>query len=173
MKTTILIIAAFVVLAATAQARPPDFNSPNRIKYLAHDLEEAVHHIHRAAEANAHHYGRREDRALKALHDLDREARHFHQRVERYYRNPHHTDQDYRKLLRTYHNARRAMRGLHAFDHVYDDFRHVEVLMGDLAYYYGGYDRYRAHDDDDGYDGRDAHRRPRRGRVRISLRWRN
>ncbi len=175
MKTTILIIAAFLGLAATAQARNPDFGQSDRIKELAHELAEAVHHVHETAEEYAHHYG--ESRVLKALHRLDRQARHFHRQVERYYQNPHHTQKDYRKLVRDIRKARRAMRRLHTYEHVYDDFDRVEVLMDDLAYYYRGNDHYREHDYEHGYEGPRHHRRPSRGRthgrIRISFRWPN
>ncbi len=171
MKTTILIVAAFLGLAATAQARHPDLGQPDRMKDLAHELQEAVHHVHETAEEYAHHYG--ESHALKALHRLDRQARHFHRRIERYYQDPHHTEKDYRKLVRDYHRARRAMRHLHTYEHVYDDFHRVEVLLGDLAYYYGGHDQYRENDYEHGYYGRKHYRRPSRGRIGISFRWRN
>ncbi len=169
MKTTILIIAAFLGLAATAQARHPDLGQSDRIQELAHELAEAVHHVHEAAEEYAHHYG--ESRALKTLHRLDRQARHFHRQVERYHQNPHHTERDYRKLVRDIRKARRAMRRLHTYEHVYDDFHRVEVLLGDLAYYYGGNDHDRGHDYR--YNGRKHYQRPHRGRIRISFRWRN
>ncbi len=171
MKTTILIVAAFLGLAATAQARHTDLGQPDRMKDLAHQLQEAVHHAHETAEEYAHHYG--ESRALKALHRLDRRARHFHRQVERYYQNPHHTEKDYRKLVRDFRKARRAMQRLHTYEHVYDDFHRVEVLIGDLAYYYRGNDHYRENDYEHGYYGRKHNRRPYRGRIGISFRWRN
>ena len=171
MKTTILIVAAFLALAATAQARPPDLGQPDRMKDLAHELQEAAHHVHETAEEYAHHYG--ESRVLKALHNLDRQARHFHRQVERYYQDPHHTEKDYRKLKRAYRKARRAIAHLHTYEHVYDDFHRVEVLLGELAYYYGGNDHDRGHDYEQGYHGRKHYQRPHRGRIRISFRWRN
>ena len=175
MKTTILIAAAFLGLAATAQARHPDLGQSDRMKELAHELEEAAHHVHETAEEYAHHYG--ESRALKALHRLDRQARHFHREVERYYQNPHHTEKDYRKLVRAFHKARRAMRHLHTYEHVYDDFYRVEVLLGDLAYYYERNHHYRENDYEHGYQGPRHNRRPSRGRthgrIRISFRWRH
>ncbi len=175
MKTTLLIVAAFLGLAATAQARHSDLGQTDRIKNLAHQLQKAAHHAHEAAEEYAHHYG--ESRVLKTLHRLDRQARHFHRQVERYYQNPHHTQKDYRKLVRDIRKARRAMRRLHTYEHVYDDFDRVEVLMDDLAYYYRGNDHYREHDYEHGYEGPRHHRRPSRGRthgrIRISFRWPN
>ena len=182
MKTTLLIVAAFLGLAATAQARPSDLGPSDRMKNLAHQLQKAAHHVHETAEEYAHHYG--ESRVLKALHRLDRQARHFHREVERYYQNPHHTEKDYRKLVRDFRKARRAMQRLHTYEHVYDDFHRVEVLIGDLAYYYRGNDHhrrndhyrendhYRGNDYDNGYRGRKQNRRTARGRTRISLRWR-
>ncbi len=174
MKTTILIIAAFLGLAATAQARNPNLGQSDRMKKLAHELAEAMHHMHETAEEYAHHYG--ESRVLKTLHRLDRRARHFHRQVERYYQNPHHTQKDYWKLVRDIRKARRAMRRLHTYEHVYDDFNRVEVLMDDLAYYYRGNDHYRENDYEHGYEGPRYNRRPSRGRTRgrigISFRWR-
>ncbi len=174
MKTTLLIVAAFLGLAATAQARPSDLGQTDRMKNLAHQLQRAAHHMHETAEEYAHHYG--ESRVLKALHRLDRQARHFHREVERYYQNPHHTEKDYRKLIRDFRKARRAIEHLHTYEHVYDDFYRVEVLIDDLAYYYRRNDHYRGNDHEHGYQRPRHNRRPSRGRTRgrigISFRWR-
>lgn len=140
--------------------------------YFLHVSRTYPHHVHKSAEAYAHHGGKRERRALKALHRLDRQARHFHEQVERYYQDPYHTEEDYRRLMRAYHEARRAMRGLHAFEHIYDDFYHVEELIHELAYYYEERDHYRGHDDEHGYDERRHYRRPYRARLGVSFRWR-
>lgn len=153
-----------------APARAADFGEPDRIQYLAHDLEEAAHHAHESAEAYAHHGGRRERRALGALHRLDRQARHFHKQVERYHGSPRHTEQDYCGLVRAYHEAQRAMRGLHIFEHVYRDFHRVEVLVDELAYYYEGRGHYRGRDGGYGNHGQSYDRPCNRGRFRISLR---
>jgi hypothetical protein len=169
MKTTILIIAVALALAV-GPAQAADFAEPDRIQYLAHDLEEAARHVHESAEAYAHHGGRRERRALGTLHRLDRQARHFHRQVERYRRSPRHTEKDYRRLVRAYYEAQQAMRGLHTFEHVYRDFHRVEALIDELAYYYEGRGHYRGHDGGHGYDGRSNDRPRYRGRFRLSLR---
>ena len=155
MKTTILIAAAIMGLTATAHARQPDIRQPDRIKYLAYELKEAAHHVRETAEEYAHNYG--ESHALKALHRLDRQARHFHRQVERYYQDPYHTEKDYRKFGRAYRRVRRSMQHLHTYEHVYDDFNRVEELLNEMTHY---------------YSGRRFNRRPHRGRLGVSFRWR-
>jgi len=163
--TTLTAAAAALALAGAARAEHPTPYQMKRVKVIAHQLDEAAHRLHKAAEDYAHHGGYYERRALAALHELDRKASHFHRQVERYYQNPYHTERDFEKLYYAYRSASWRFRYLHAEDHVYEYFHEVQELMDELLRYYGGYRAYdrrqRGHDHDYDY----------RYRYRYRYRW--
>lgn len=157
MKRILLLAVAIGALASTAWARHPELDQMKRVKLIAHDLETAARQVHRAAERDAHHLSWREEKALRALHDLEDRARHFHHEVKRYYRDPRHTEADYRALLFSYERAAEGMHYLHARRHVERGFYRVHELVTDLRYFYEGprrghgryrgrYDRHHGHD---------------------------
>lgn len=148
----IALLGALVATTA-AWASHPSPGQMARVRALAHELEDAAHHVHAAAERSAHHYSRAESDALKKLHRLDDRARHFHREVERYYRDPYHTERDFERLIDAFYEARYAMHYLHAFDHVREDFYQVERLVNRLADYYGGYAYWRGHGGHHRYPG--------------------
>ena len=143
-KTSIFAVFLAIVFFVAASAARADHTARDfrRLVPLAHELELAAQHVHHEGERQAHHGNRREAFALARLHRLNEAAAHFHHEVERYSRNPRHTESDFRLLVNAYHEARYAMRGLHAFDHVYDDFDQVTRLMRRLVNVYSGYGNY-------------------------------
>ncbi|MCI0414255.1 hypothetical protein L0222_15860 [bacterium] len=153
----ILVVTVFFVVSSAGADHPTrDFRS---LVPLAHELELVARHVHKEGERQAHHGNRREAYALNRLHRLNESAAHFHDEVERYSRNPRHTESDFRVLVNTYYEARYAMRGLHAFDHLYDDFDQVTRLMRRLVNVYSGYGNYfprnhRGYGSNHGYDSR-------------------
>lgn len=133
-------IALLGALMATPAvwANHPTTREMERVKVLAHELEDAAHHVHVAAERSAHHSSRAESYALGRLHTLDLRARQFHREVERRYRAPYHTEAEFVRLFQAFNDARYALRYLHAVHHVRGDFERVERLVYGLTDYYDG-----------------------------------
>jgi hypothetical protein len=130
------VAAAILVLAAPAVASHPDPRDMERVRALAHRLDDAAEHLHRSAEARAHHGDRYEARALRALHRLAREAEHFHQQVESHLQDPWHTEEDFDRLYDAFLHARAHLGDLHATEHVWDDWERVDDRFHDLSRYY-------------------------------------
>ncbi len=166
----IFVLSLFAGQVARADHPDRDFQD---LVGVAHELELKAAHAHEEAEQQAHHGNRREAYALTKLHDLNQAAAHFHDQLERNFRNPNHTERDFRNLVNAFYQARYAMRGLHAFDHVYNDFAQVGQLMRQMVNIYSPYeyafnrynryghgnyrdrdygDRYRHYDEDDQYE---------------------
>jgi hypothetical protein len=106
-----------------------------RLAELAHQLERAAHQVHARAERIARHGDRRERRALRALHELDERARHFHAQVERG-RRAAHVSRDFAELRSAFWNAEIRLHGLHTTKHVLRDFGRVARVMGGLERVY-------------------------------------
>ncbi len=159
----ILILASTLgaLTASTAGASHPRIDQMETVKIIAHDLERKTAYLYQAAEHDRHHYDRYERRALNELHALKRSARNFHLQVERYVRDPYHTEARYRSLLRAFGGAADGVRYLHERRHVKQGFYDVERLIGSLSNYYTGYryDRGRHYR----YDRGRHHRYERRG----------
>ncbi len=167
-KICLITLIGLMTPAMAAWAEHPRYDQMARVKSLAHQLEEAAHHVHKSAERSAHHGTRSERAALRSLHRLAERTRHFHRQVERYYQKPYHTEADFRRLVGTFNPARSEIRYLHAFDHVRKDFHRVEDSMDWLVDYYGGY----GSSHHGGYD--DHHQRDDRRYVprwRFEFRW--
>lgn len=162
-KTRILIAPLLLLLPAVAGASHPESREMARVQVLAHELERAARHVHRAAERGAHHGDYMEERGLRRLHELEDRARHFHRQVERYVQNPYHTEADFRALVRAYYRAQEGIGWLHAYRHILRDFRRVDSLMEELLFYYD-YDEH-------AYDRRRGRGHWRRHRPRIFFRW--
>lgn len=125
-----------------------------RVKRLAHEVEERAAHVHREAEERAHHGDWREQQALRDLHELEQRAAHFHTQLERWNQNASHTRSDYHALLNAYHRAAGSIHGSHAEPHVRVDFETLRRSLSELDYYYryGGYDPgHGGHDDHGGW----------------------
>lgn len=170
-RNALIILAASLIVALPAAARHPGYDDMEEVKRLAHEVDRAARHLHRSAEAEAHHFDRRESYALEHLHFLEDAARHFHAEVERYYRDPRHTERDFHRLYAAYRDAVDTFGFLHAYDHLYRDLRRVERPMERLAAYYGvgpRYGDYRGHGRYDRYPTR-GHRTPR---WHFSIGWR-
>ena len=157
MKRTLLIAISAALVATAASARHPEVHGTQSLRTLAHELQKKARHVHRSAERSRHHFGYREEAALRALHDLQDRARHFHRRVEKYYEDPHHIEHDYNALAQTYYRATQQIRYLHADSHIHRDFEPVARLMAELNYYYGD-DYYDDGPHGSGYRERGHHR---------------
>lgn len=143
-----------------------------RVKRLAHEVEEKAEHVHREAESRSHHGDYWERRALADLHALEEKAGHFHRQVESYRQDPRHTRGDFSALMRAYDEAERSFRNAHAYQHVREDFYRMRDALRELESqyedsggggghddHYGDHDRGRYPDRDDGHgQGRDGWR---------------
>ncbi len=177
MRKILIVVGALGALtASSAGASHPRIDQMERVQVIAHELERATVHLYQAAAHDRHHYGYAERRALEGLYELKRAARHFRRQVERYFREPYHTEADYRSLVRSFHHAVDVAPYLHARRHVPEDFHRAEELFGDLRVYYEGGDRYGRHHRRHGQYGHRRHYRHYRwpyryphGEMRIAL----
>ncbi len=145
--TTVLVLAAPAAWAAHA-----DYVQPERVRVLAHELEDAARHLHRSAEQARHHFDHAEERALRDLHELEDRARHFHRQTEKRYTSARHVERDFARLQRAFYRAAESMHGLHAYRHIRADFYRAERAMRELEYVFGG------HGGHGRYDWRGHHR---------------
>lgn len=112
------------------------------IRIAAHEIDEAANHVYTQAYRE-NNRGRDNNWVLSRLYDLAIEAEHFHHLVESYYANPHHIDEDFRRLEYAFYDAADAMRYGYYSDHVWHDFYRCEDAMTELRYTFGrgGHDR--------------------------------
>lgn len=143
--TTALAFLTFLGTAGAATAgHHPDGTDMRKVKYLAHELYEGARYLEEQSREYAYYPGRRERDSLYALRELAEQAHHFYEQVGRYYRDPVHTEHDFRRLARAYREASYGFHYLAAYDHYHEEFRCLRETMDKLAYYYGGYDVYEA-----------------------------
>ena len=107
------------------------------VQRLAHEMEDRSRRLVRRADRRRHHYSRGEDRAVRALYVLSREATHFHDQVERYRRSRRHTLADFRDLERAFVRAARVINRGHVDRRVRRDFERVARTFDELAHYMG------------------------------------
>jgi hypothetical protein len=131
----LIIGAAVLGLASNASAGQRDRYAGDRahMLQLAHELEAATASVHHTAEGTAHHPSRGEHQALRRLHELNREARHFHRQAERYRPSRRHLHNDFGKLARRLWRAATAMHDLHALRPVRRDLRRIAYLMDEIS----------------------------------------
>jgi hypothetical protein len=106
-----------------------DYDRGTEIAALSHQLVRTTQRVHQRAERAAHHPGRREARALGALHELEAEARRFHARVDAGRLHPR---RDLDRLERAYRRAERRLPLLHPVTRVRRDFARVGQVMREL-----------------------------------------
>lgn len=157
----LLFLLLVLVVPGQALAGHPDPSHMYEVKKLAREVERESSRLHRTAERYAHHGDRSEAYALKQLHELEDAAEHFYYQVKKYYQDPYHTADDYRRLVHAWHDSYRSVDALHGFRHVQHRFYEVARAMDHLEYYYSdrrGYDR---HDRHGRYDDHRGHGRYR------------
>jgi hypothetical protein len=102
-----------------------------RIESLSHRIERGVTQVRREAERR---YGDRRHRGhatLRSLHQLERRADWFHQRVERRPLASRRLYADFRSLQESFRATDARVRYLHS-RHLHRDLRRVAVLLGEL-----------------------------------------
>ena len=132
---TLIIGAAVLGVAsiATAGQRVRDVGDHAYMLQLAHELEATAASVHHRAEGTAHHPSRGERQALRRLHELNKEARHFHRQAERYRPSRRHLHDDFGKLVQRLWRAESAMHDLHALRPVRRDLRRIAYLMDEIS----------------------------------------
>ncbi len=130
--TTIALFGVATVASADHRDRDERFDRGERLQAVAHQLENRAGRLYDLAARQAHHLDRAEARALDALYEFKREARHFHRQVERYAIDPYHVKSDFRELRRAYHRAIGSLDLLHARGQVRREADRVSDVMYDL-----------------------------------------
>lgn len=133
-----IVLIGVLTAATPVWAHLPAQRQMAHVGALAHQLENAAHRVHVAAQRNAHHNTRGEEYALRKLIQLDNHALRFHRDVERLHRQPSHTVEDFADLIRSFREAKYAFRYLHAYRNVRYEFDRVERLVFRISDYYGG-----------------------------------
>ena len=131
----LIVGAAVLGLASIASAGQRDRYAGDyrHLSHLAHQLEVTAAGAHHTAEETAHHRSRGERKALKRLHELNKEARHFHRQVERYRPSSRHFQNDFGKLARRFCRAEDAMHDLHALRPVRRDMQRIAFLLDEIS----------------------------------------
>ncbi|MEM7350668.1 MAG: hypothetical protein AAF657_07670 [Acidobacteriota bacterium] len=162
MKQVLRITIASALLLGLAPAAwasyYPEYRQMKKVKYLAHELYEGADHLYEKSSYYSRRGDRYERRAARDLHDLAKAAHHFYDQVDRYYRQPRHTEKDFRRLIYAYHEAVDGFRYLEAYDHYRRDFRCLIETMDKLVHYYGGYGAYDRHGGYGNYDRHDDYK---------------
>ena len=140
MKT--FFVVALLSLAGLGQANAQHWREGRwdgeRVKQLAHDLDEAAEHVHIQAERETDNQWGRDSRAIMALHEFAEAAEHFHRQVESYSNDPRHTQNDFYNLTYAYRDASRAMHYARFSEHVLRDWYEAEDAFRQLRRYYRG-----------------------------------
>jgi len=145
MNRTALVLFALAGLASTAEARHLESRDMGRVAALAHRLEEASEHVYGSARAYLPRWGysRGEARILDRLDDLKDAADRFHREVERNYRDPRRSEDEFRRLVQAYDRAEDSLADLQRYrGHVAQDFERVRELMAAVIDSYQGYGHY-------------------------------
>lgn len=126
----------------------PEIGHMDRVSVLAHEIDVTATALHRGFEYNNRRPDWAENRAMLALHDLNREARHFHAEVESYAQSPWHTVNDFRRLERSFFVTERTLEAIGPRPYVDRGMERMYVSMNEIARLYGmrsGYGHWRSH----------------------------
>ena len=109
-----------------------DGRTYDRMRELAHRLDEQAQHAADQAVEGAHHGGRSERRFLNTITHFARQAADFHERMDRYRESPwdvpgevDHLIQDARRVNGRIHDA-------HVFEHTWDDWDNVVDVLDQM-----------------------------------------
>ena len=136
MLRTVGLIAVLLLFATLAPARALHREDIPVLKQLAHEMERLAAHVHRAGEAQAHHFTRREVRLLGSLHHFHGQAAEFHRTVDSYFTSPapvlaalEHLNADADRVERHIYRA-------HAMSHVVNDWNRAALLLRQINGYF-------------------------------------
>jgi hypothetical protein len=143
-KTSFIVPALSLGLIAPATAVAQNFGreqyrfedrryegrSFERMRELAHVLDQRAQHAANEATRSAHHGGRFENRFLDDITHFARRAAEFHRRMDRYRESPWDVQNEIDHLTDDARRVNRQLRGAHVFDHTWDDWSAaVDVLQ--------------------------------------------
>jgi hypothetical protein len=102
----------------------------DRMRELAHRLDELAQHAADQAVEGAHHGGRGERRFLNAITHFARQAADFHERMDRYRESPWDVPGEVDHLIRDARRVNGQIHNAHVFEHTWDDWDAVvDVLV--------------------------------------------
>ena len=101
----------------------------DRMRELAHDLDEQAQHAADQATEEAHHGGRTERRFLNAVTHFARQAADFHKRMDRYRESPWDVPDEVDHLIQDARRVNRRIHDAHVFEHTWDDWDAVVDVL--------------------------------------------
>lgn len=101
----------------------------DRVRQLAHQLDERAHHAADQAIDSAHHGDRREERFVDAVAHFAEQAADFHRRMDRYRESPWDVPNEVAHLIDDARRVNGRIHDAHVFEHTWDDWdAAVDVL---------------------------------------------
>ena len=109
-----------------------DERTYERMRQLAHVLDERAQHAARQAINGSHHGGRAEDRFLGDITHFARQAAAFHRRMDRYREAPWDVPVEIDHLTNDARQVNRRLRNAHVFEHTWDDWAAVIDVLAQM-----------------------------------------
>ena len=112
----------------------------DRMRQLAHVLDERAQHAADQAADTAHHGGRDERRFLDTVFHFARQTADFHKRMDRYRESPWDVPDEVDHLIRDARQVNRRIHDAHVFEHTWDDWDAVLDVLDQMQRVSGGFD---------------------------------
>ena len=112
----------------------------DRMRQLAHVVDERAQHAADQAADTAHHGGRDERRFLDTVFHFARQTADFHKRMDRYRESPWDVPDEVDHLIRDARQVNRRIHDAHVFEHTWDDWDAVLDVLGQMQRVSGGFD---------------------------------
>jgi hypothetical protein len=166
MRLMVTTLAIGLASASLIEAGPRQHRR-DPLRALAFNLEDSTRHVYQLAVRTTHRRSWRQDRALRELRRLERQAHRFSRDLRRFGAMSVRVERDYRDLQRAFHQARRTFPALHPYRRTAREFRRTSGLMRELGHVY----RNRLAHFRRGPRGHRAGPPDRGGYVEIGMRW--
>lgn len=140
-KVSLIVPMLGVGLAIPAIAGAHDDDRPQyqfeqrtyeRMRGLAHVLDDRAQHAVRQAIEGEHHGGRAERRFLNDITHFARRVADFHRRMDRYRQDPWDVPREIDHLADDARQVDRRIRNAHAFEHTWDDWAAVIDVLAQM-----------------------------------------
>src|SRR6266542_5089153 len=118
------------VAGAHERHRILDGRTYDRMRELAHVLDEQAQHAAEQAIESAHHGGRGERRFLNAITHFAEQAADFHERMDRYRESPWDVPDEVDHLIRDARRVNSQIHSAHVLEHTWDDWDAVVDVLG-------------------------------------------
>ena len=136
-----------------------DDRTYERMRRLAHELDERAQHAVHQAMDGAHHGDNRERRFINDVRHFARQAADFHRRMDRYRESPWDVPREIDHLTDDARRVERQLRNAHVFEHTWGDWAEVvDVLVQMQRSSTVDHGRVRYGDHGDGYGNRNGDR---------------